>query len=343
MPSRAGARPSGLMPTRRRLAPLAELVLHAPAPGKPPSRAAALLDRPGKARLDRARRLVDVVAVQAQTRPPAATSCGRRGRSAARRPAPAAARQVRRRRRRQRKSRSRPRRYSPSARRGSRNRRRGRWRPLMKASARRDVRQLCHHVLAAAGPASASSARSGTASSRTLAGQTLRRCARSPPPCAAAFTTSIRRPSSAADAGARHHQVVDDAAVIVEQLRVALLARREIGDDRPGPAPPARRPWWRDRDRRDNAWPICETSNSPALLARVQMLLEDAERILHRHLVAGERHHLGAERHVQRVERRALAGLLGGWLRRSCSSRVPRGLHPARTSARDASPLCRGT
>ena len=46
----------------------------------------------------------------------------------------------------------------------------------------------------------------------------------------------------------------------------------------------------------------------PGLLARVQMLLEDAERILHRHLVAGERHHLGAERHVQLIERRALQG-----------------------------------
>ena len=55
----------------------------------------------------------------------------------------------------------------------------------------------------------------------------------------------------------------------------------------------------------------------PGLVARVQVLLEDAERILHRHLVAGERHHLGAERHVQLVERRALQGCVGSRVRRS--------------------------
>ena len=44
----------------------------------------------------------------------------------------------------------------------------------------------------------------------------------------------------------------------------------------------------------------------PGLGAGVQMLGEDAGGILHRHLVAGERHHPGAERLVERVERRPL-------------------------------------
>ena len=42
--------------------------------------------------------------------------------------------------------------------------------------------------------------------------------------------------------------------------------------------------------------------------ARVQVLLEDAEGVLDRHLVAGERHHAGAKRDVQIVERGALQG-----------------------------------
>ncbi|MPN51727.1 hypothetical protein SDC9_199376 [bioreactor metagenome] len=37
--------------------------------------------------------------------------------------------------------------------------------------------------------------------------------------------------------------------------------------------------------------------------AGVQVFLHHAGRVLHRHLVAGERHHAGAERQVQRVKR----------------------------------------
>ena len=43
----------------------------------------------------------------------------------------------------------------------------------------------------------------------------------------------------------------------------------------------------------------------PRLLAGVQMFLENAGRILHRHLIAGERHHLAAQLEVQGVKRRA--------------------------------------
>src|SRR3546814_2366509 len=49
----------------------------------------------------------------------------------------------------------------------------------------------------------------------------------------------------------------------------------------------------------------------PGLGAGVQMLLEDAGRILHGHFIAGERHHLAAEFPVQIVERGALRRFAG--------------------------------
>ena len=39
--------------------------------------------------------------------------------------------------------------------------------------------------------------------------------------------------------------------------------------------------------------------------AGMQMLLQDPGRILDRHLIAGERHHAGPARQMQRMERRA--------------------------------------
>ena len=44
---------------------------------------------------------------------------------------------------------------------------------------------------------------------------------------------------------------------------------------------------------------------------RVQMLLENAWRIVNRHLIAGERHHARALRHMQRIERRAFQNRRG--------------------------------
>ena len=45
----------------------------------------------------------------------------------------------------------------------------------------------------------------------------------------------------------------------------------------------------------------------PGRRAGVQVLLQDAGRVLHRHVVAGEGHHPRPERHVQRVQRRLRA------------------------------------
>ena len=46
------------------------------------------------------------------------------------------------------------------------------------------------------------------------------------------------------------------------------------------------------------------------LAAGMEMLLQHAGRILHGHVIARERHHLGAERHMQRVKGRAFQGIL---------------------------------
>ena len=53
-------------------------------------------------------------------------------------------------------------------------------------------------------------------------------------------------------------------------------------------------------------WPMCETSNRPAAVAGLGMLGQDAGRVLHRHLVAGEGHEARAQLPMQRVKRRAL-------------------------------------
>ena len=51
--------------------------------------------------------------------------------------------------------------------------------------------------------------------------------------------------------------------------------------------------------------PICETSNRPAAARVCRCSLMMPVGVLHRHVVAGERHHAGAEPHVQIVQRRA--------------------------------------
>ena len=165
VPSRAGARPSGLMPTRVRLGPFGELVLDALGAGEAALDAAPLLDRPGEAGLDRARGLVDVVAVEAEAglepqrvaraeadrlhaRPAASSSLARSAASfGGHRDLEAVLAGVAR-----------------AARCGSRSRRRGRWPPVMKRELRRLAATGAPSTRSAAGPCSASSARSGAGS-----------------------------------------------------------------------------------------------------------------------------------------------------------------------------------
>jgi hypothetical protein len=102
--------------------------------------------------------------------------------------------------------------------------------------------------------------------------------------------------------GPGDHQVVEDATVLVEELRVALPPRREIhdvgGDER---LERARRGGVVGPDEGRLAH-VRDVEQAGAL-ARPQMLGQDPGRVLHRHGVAGEGHHAGAERHVLRVER----------------------------------------
>ena len=94
---------------------------------------------------------------------------------------------------------------------------------------------------------------------------------------------------------------------------------------------------------------MCETSNRPACSRVHAVLGEDAVGVLHRHLVAGERHHARAERDVQR--RRAACAERRRCLRpsdpvRSCTSnsadrpfRAPSVTGPERFPAANSAPV----
>ena len=111
-------------------------------------------------------------------------------------------------------------------------------------------------------------------------------------------------PQDAVGAGrAGHHQVVDDSAAFVQELRVALSARREVDDvrgnerfEKGGDARVVGALEQRLAHMRD-----IEQAGRPA---GMQMLGKDAGRVLDRHVVAGERRHAGAELDVERVEGR---------------------------------------
>ena len=103
----------------------------------------------------------------------------------------------------------------------------------------------------------------------------------------------------------RHHQVVDDAAAFVQELGVALPARPEVEDVR-------------GNERLEESGDACVVRpfkqrlahvrhvKQTGCLAGVQMLSEDARRVLDRHVVAGERSHPGAELDVESMEGRLL-------------------------------------
>ncbi len=109
------------------------------------------------------------------------------------------------------------------------------------------------------------------------------------------------------------HQVVEDAAGFVGEQRIALpadgSARISCGTSHSS----ARAASSIFPDFGRNAiWPIWETSNRPALARGVQMFLQHPGSVLHRHVVAGERHHFGPARQMQRVQWRLLQERRGG-------------------------------
>ena len=101
---------------------------------------------------------------------------------------------------------------------------------------------------------------------------------------------------------ARHHQVVDDAAVFAGELGVALAAGREA-DDIAG-----HERFERARDRLvvgadEERLAHVRDVEQAGSAAHMIVLGDDALGILHRHVVAGERHHARPARHVQRMQR----------------------------------------
>ena len=104
-----------------------------------------------------------------------------------------------------------------------------------------------------------------------------------------------------------HHQIVEDAAALVGELRVAHAVVAEAFDV--------------GRDQRlERRLHIGTAQHGLAHMRDVEqrrfgaallMLFDDSRWILHRHVVAGERHHARAERLMEGVERRGLEGALG--------------------------------
>ena len=109
-------------------------------------------------------------------------------------------------------------------------------------------------------------------------------------------------------AGVGDHQVVENAAVGVGELGVAGAPLAEAEDvarhqglEPGGCVGPV-----------DPQLAHVRDVEQPGLGPGVAVLAEDPERELHRHQVAGERHHLAAESLVQRGQRRGLQVLLVG-------------------------------
>ena len=121
----------------------------------------------------------------------------------------------------------------------------------------------------------------------------------------------------------RHHQIVEDAAGIVGELGVALPSRRNRDDVL------RHQPFQRQRRVLDLAGfrPQRDLAHmrdveQAGAGAGMQVFPQHAGGVLHRHLIARERHHLAAAGDMQRVQRRAFQRGLG---RRAQASRGPRG------------------
>ena len=95
---------------------------------------------------------------------------------------------------------------------------------------------------------------------------------------------------------ANRHQVVDNAALVVEQQRVAHPAFGKFGDVARHHCLEHRRRYAMQRHL-----PHVRHIEQPGPGSGVKMLGDNAGGILYRHLVAGERHHLGPARQMQRV------------------------------------------
>ncbi len=109
----------------------------------------------------------------------------------------------------------------------------------------------------------------------------------------------------------RHHQIVEDAAAFVGEQRVTLPSRRDRHDVL------RHQPLQRQRGISDLAGfrPQCDLAHmgdveQAGAAAGMQMFPEHAGGILHRHVVAGERHHFAAQGHMQRMQGGVFQGRL---------------------------------
>ena len=148
----------------------------------------------------------------------------------------------------------------------------------------------------------------------------------------------------------RRHEIILDPALIVQQQRVSHLPVFEADD--------VRRRELFERARRilavEEGLPHMRDVEKPCAGARMQMFLDDAGRVLHRHLVAREGHHLGAERDMQRVQRRRLqlggkkgldhlkSKITGSRFRQVDRKRAPSVLGPERMAENSAYPFGEG-
>ncbi|MNV78274.1 hypothetical protein D3C71_1717560 [compost metagenome] len=95
------------------------------------------------------------------------------------------------------------------------------------------------------------------------------------------------------------HQVVEDAALLIGEHGIALHAHRQVDDVH---RHQAFQGLGRIAAAQDDLAHVRHVEQ-PRLLTGVQVFLEHAERVLHRHVVAGERHHACAQFQVQGVQR----------------------------------------
>src|ERR671923_2479510 len=141
--------------------------------------------------------------------------------------------------------------------------------------------------------------------------------------------------------GPGHHQVIDGSAILVQELSVPLLTRLKIEDvsrhkrlERRGGRLVTRA----DKKR----LPHVRNVEEPSFRARVQVLLQNAERILYRHLVARKRHHLRAKLHMKAVKWRTLQrGSSGVSAHEFRGSQVRKRLSTRAQARSNESPLCR--
>ena len=101
----------------------------------------------------------------------------------------------------------------------------------------------------------------------------------------------------------RHHQIVENAAVFIGELGVALPSRCNRHDVL------RHQPLQRQRRILDLAGFGTQRElahmrdvEQPGVRSRMQVLLQHAGRVLHRHLVAREGNQLAAARHMERVQ-----------------------------------------